>query len=100
MKDCIKVNTARLGADAGRMNTAIQKIKSKMMQMEGSVAEMDRMWDGPGCEAFKKAFRDDVKAMNLIIKHLEWVYRYEVKAKQEYEACESRVHELVSGIRI
>lgn len=100
MSDCIKVNTVRLGVDAGRINAAIQKVKSKMEQMEGSVAEMDRMWDGPGSEAFRKTFQDDVKAMNLIIKRLEWVYQYEVKAKKEYEACESRVHELVAGIRI
>lgn len=100
MGDYIKINTSSLNRDAGRIQNYINKIKSEMNKMKSSVSEMDRMWDGPGSEAFKKAFQDDVKDMETILKNLEEVYKYEVNAKKEYESCESKVHELVAGIRI
>ena len=100
MGDHIKINTSSLNRDAGQVNSCIQKMKSEMTKMKSSVSELDGMWDGPGSEAFKKAFQDDVNGMETLFKNLEEIYKYEVNAKNEYESCENKVYQLVSSIRI
>lgn len=100
MSNQIKINTSSLNRDAGQVDAYIRKIRTEMGRMKSNVEAMDKMWDGPGSEAFKKAFQDDMKDLETIIKNLEQVHTYEVNAKKKYESCESKVHELVSGIRI
>lgn len=100
MSNQMKINTSSLSRDAGQVDMYIRKMKSEMGKMKSSVADMDRMWDGPGSEAFKKAFQDDMNDLETIIRNLEQAYKYEVNAKKQYESCENKVHELVSGIRI
>ena len=90
MGDYIKINTISLNRDAEQVNGCIQKMKSELTKMKSSVSELDGMWDGPGSEAFKKAFQDDVNSMETLLKNLEEVYKYEVSAKKEYESCESK----------
>lgn len=100
MGNHIKINTTSLGRDSDQVNSCIQKMKSEMAKMKSSASELDGMWDGPGSEAFKKAFQEDVKGMEILFKNLEEVYKYEVNAKKEYENCESKVYQLVSSIQI
>lgn len=100
MADKIKVNTTRLGTDAESVKSNIQKIKKSMEDMKKDVTQLDSMWDGPTSEAFKKAFQDDMNALNTIIKNLEQIYNFETTAKSKYESCERQVASKVSGIRV
>ena len=78
MSNQIKINTSSLNRDAGQVDAYIRKIRTEMGRMKSSVEAMDKMWDGPGSEAFKKAFQDDMKDLETIIKNLEQVHTYEV----------------------
>lgn len=100
MINYIKVNTNRLSTDADTVAGMISGIKSELNGMKQNVAQLDGMWDGPSSEAFKKAFQDDMNAMETIVKNLESIHSYEVNAKSKYESCENRVGGIVAGIRV
>ena len=100
MAEKIVVNTNRLGQDAESVETYIAKIKKQITEMKSSVSDLDAMWDGPSSEAFKKAFQQDMKAMNVIIKGLEGLHKYEDTAKRKYEDCEKKVSSLISEIKV
>lgn len=96
----IKVNTARLDTDAQSVADDIAKMKTQMKKMKVSVKQLDAMWDGTSSEAFKKAFQDDMKALDIILGNLQSLHSYEVTAKSKYDTCEKKVSELVAGIRV
>lgn len=98
--DYIKMNTSRLNGDAQSIAGLLQGIKTQLEQMKQSVNQLDSMWDGPGSEAFKKVFQDDMSAMAELLKNLESMHSYEVNAKTKYESCENKVGTIVAGIRI
>lgn len=98
--DYIKMNTNRLNGDAEFIAGLLQGIKTELEHMKQSANQLDSMWDGPGSEAFKKVFRDDMSAMEEMLKNLESMHAYEVNAKIKYESCENKVGTIVAGIRI
>ena len=100
MINYIKINTNRLNTDAETVAGMISGIKTELNGMKQNVAQLDSMWDGPSSEAFKKAFQDDMNAMETIIKNIESIHSYEVNAKSKYESCENRVSGIVAGIRV
>ncbi|MBO5373336.1 MAG: WXG100 family type VII secretion target [Lachnospiraceae bacterium] len=100
MANTIAVNTIKLGNDASYVGNYIKNIENKISDMQVSVKELDALWDGPSSEAFKAAFQQDIQAMTEMIKGLKDVKSYEDNAKTKYEACERRVSELISEIKI
>ena len=54
----IKVSTSRLSKDSEKVKQGIDNISKKLSEMENSVSELDKMWDGESSEAFKQAFQD------------------------------------------
>lgn len=98
--DYIKMNTSRLKGDAESIAGLLQGIKTELENMKQSVTQLDSMWDGPGSEAFKKVFWDDMNAMTELLKNLDSMHSYEVNAKTKYESCENKVGTIVAGIRI
>ena len=96
----IKVNTSRLNKAAQSVADDIAKMKAQMKKMKVSVKQLDAMWDGESSEAFKKAFQDDMAALEVILNNLQSMHSYEVTAKNKYETCEQKVSELVAGIRV
>lgn len=100
MADRIKINTSRLGTDAQRVSGCIRNLSKEMENMKNSIAQLDRMWDGPGSEAFKQAFETDRRAFEEIIKNLESIHDYETNAKVQYEKCEQAVYALVAEIKV
>ena len=99
MRD-IKVNTSRLNTDAETVAGLLQGIKTGLSDMKEQVNQLDAMWDGPGSEAFKKAFWDDMDAMAEAVKNLDSMQAYERNAKTKYESCEQKVGAIVAGIRV
>lgn len=96
----IIIHTGRLGTDAEKVGRCIRNMSDEMEKMKSSVAQMDRMWDGPGSEAFKQAFETDRRMFEEIIKNLRGIHDYETNAKSEYEKCENDVSALVAEIRV
>lgn len=98
--DYIKMNTSRLNGDAESIAGLLQGIKTELEHMKQSANQLDGMWDGPGSEAFKKVFQDDMQAMAELLKNIESMHSYEINAKTKYESCENKVGTIVAGIRI
>jgi len=100
MADKIRINTDRLGADAERIQGYIDNIIQEMDAMRESVAELQKMWEGPGSQAFHHAFLDDMNAVETVMKNLQSIYAYDTNAKKEYEKCERKVSSMIADIRI
>lgn len=96
----IKVNTARLRTDTESIAGHLRGIRGEMESMKQNVAQLDSMWDGSGSEAFKKAFWDDVRGMDTLLKNLDSMYSYEINARAKYESCENKVGDIVANIRV
>ena len=96
----IKENTSRLSKDAHTIQTCINNINSTLGDISDHVKELDKMWDGPGSEQFKKAFHDDIEKAQTMISNLTKLYTYETNAQGKYEECESKVGQLVDEIKV
>ena len=66
----IKISTSRLSKDSEKVKQSINNISNKLSEMENSVSELDKMWDGESSEQFKKAFHDDIALAETMIKNL------------------------------
>ncbi len=100
MADIIKVNTNRLGTDAGEVRSNIQLIEKQIAELRTHSRTLDAMWDGPGSEAFKASFESDIVAMEEIVKTLRAINRYEDNARTKYDKCEEEVSSLVNQIKV
>lgn len=100
MSEKIKVNTSRLGSDSDSVRSNISKMKLSMKFLREDVAKLNSMWTGATNDTFKKAFEDDMNALNTIITNLEKIYSFETNAKSKYENCEKKVTSLISGMRV
>lgn len=100
MVNKIKANTNRLGTDADRIQTYTANIAKEIEAMEQDVGVLMQMWDGPSSEAFHKAFQDDMRAMETVMKNLKGIYHYDTNAKKEYEACERKVSSMIAEIKV
>lgn len=98
--DKIKVDTGRLQKTTGDIEDALKDIKNKIKAMESDVSALNAMWTGDANAEFNKAFRDDIKDLELICDNIQSVIDYEKKAKMEYDNCEQQVSELVDKITV
>lgn len=100
MADKIRTDTDRLGTDAADIQRYIQNIADEANNMKSSVAELERMWEGPSSRAFHIAFQDDMRAVETVIKNLKSIYAYGTNAKKEYESCERKVATMIAEIKV
>lgn len=100
MANILRVNTTRLGRDADKVQKYINSMKKSSETLRTQSTSLDKMWDGPSSDAFKKAFHDDLKLMTTILNNLEKINRYENTAKKKYEDCEKKVDSIISSIKI
>ncbi len=100
MADRIRINTERLGTDAGRVQGYIRSIEKEMAGMKQSVAVLETMWEGPGRNAFHQAWKEDMEIVAEAVRSLEEIYTYNTNAKKQYENCDRKVAALIADIRI
>lgn len=100
MADRIRINTDRLGTDAGRIQGYIGNITKEMADMKQSVSALERMWEGPGQDAFHKSFWDDMTAVEAAVSSLKELLAYDVNAKTQYEQCDRKVASMIADIRV
>ncbi len=100
MSDKIKINTNRLGTDAESIKRCIDNLANEVQNMRGSVDALRKMWEGQSCDAFYRAFLDDMRAMETVIKNLKSIWTYDTSAKKEYESCERRVSGMIADIQV
>lgn len=98
MSDSLKIHPGRMDSNAEQIAACVEKMKKELAEMKRSVDQLDRMWDGPGSEAFKRRFDEDMAGMRRLVQMLEAVYRYEGEAKRKYMTCEKKVYGVVSGM--
>lgn len=100
MADRIRIHTERLGMDASRIQSYIGNIAKEMTDMKQSVSILENMWEGPGRNAFHKAFWDDMEAVEAVLVGLKGIYEYDTNAKTQYEQCERKIASMIADIRV
>lgn len=100
MADKIRINTNRLGTDAESIKRYIDNLANEVENMQNSVHALKNMWEGPSCQAFCKAFQDDMRTVETVIKNLKRIWTYDTNAKKEYENCERKVSSMIADIRV
>lgn len=95
-----KISTSRLGKDAEQIQQLLASMERSVINMQTSVGQLNRMWEGLSKQAFVTAFSDDMKAANDVLKELKSLNSYEIDAKDNYENCEKQVADLISNMRI
>lgn len=93
-----QVSTSRLNTDAEAVGRSVAQMSAKLKELQDNLVKLDNMWDGPAGNTFKEAFREDVKALESVIKNLQKISEFEKTAGSKYEKCEREVSELVAGI--
>ena len=96
MADQIRINTARLAADAAQIQRLVYAIQKEAEAIRQSVRELDTMWEGAGKEAFQQAFQEDMEAVNSI----QELCDYDTNALQQYEQCSRKLAVLVADIKV
>ncbi len=100
MAKLIKMDTDKLNSDMISVSERIESIRSTLNYLEEQAGVLDGMWNGPGSDAFKKAFHSDLMAMQTVIGNLEDLNRYEEKAYGKFQRCGIDVRAAIDEIRI
>lgn len=96
----IKVNTHRLGNDVDQISACIQSMKQQIELLRNCITRMNSMWTSEAKTQFVKDCETQIQNLSERIKYLERMYKYEDNARRQYEACENRVSQVISRIRI
>lgn len=100
MADRIRIHTGRLGSDAQRILSLLQKIQKEMDAMKQKAAALEHMWEGPGQEEFQKAWRNDMESVMAAVREAEGIYGYDVNAKKQYEQCERKIAAMIEEMKV
>lgn len=98
MANRIKANTERMRRDVENMIAFVRQMEGNYRDLVQRKGELDGMWDGLASESFRKAFDDDLSALQIMVDELKEIYSYEDMARGSYNACEHQVSEMISGI--
>lgn len=96
----IKVNTSTLKKDTDSITEELKKVKKMIKEMKSDVKALNGMWKGEANEQFNKAFQDDLTDLNHVCDNIQSLIDYETNAKNEYNACEEKVSDLIDTITI
>lgn len=100
MADQIRINTARLAADAAQIQRLVYAIQKEAEAIRQSVRELDTMWEGAGKEAFQQAFQEDIQLVQEAVNSMQELCDYDTNALQQYEQCSRKLAVLVAGIKV
>ena len=98
MADRIKANTERMKQDVDNIIALVQQMEYDYQKLSQEKIALDRMWDGPASEAFKKVFDDDLVVLQAMINNLKKIHIYENMAKECYHTCETQIEGVISDI--
>ena len=96
----IRVNTGSLQRTQSDVEGQIRDIENKLGAMLGDVSRMNGMWTGEANAAFNQSFQDDINALKDLCGQLKKIAVYEGNARKEYDSCEQKVSQLISGIQV
>ena len=99
MADQIRINTARLAADAAQIQRLVYAIQ-EAEAIRQSVRELDTMWEGAGKEAFQQAFQEDMELVQEAVNSIQELCDYDTNALQQYEQCSRKLAVLVADIKV
>ena len=58
------------------------------------------MWEGPAKESFSAAVNDDIRRLRELSRLLESFTQTTGEVRQEYDACENEIAQLITSIRV
>ena len=96
----IKVSTTKLKKDNEKVASLIKSMRDHLDKITDSRNRLDRMWEGQAKEAFSKAYDDDRKFAETVLKDIDGARKFEAGAIAAYEACENAITSLVASVKI
>ena len=96
----IEVNTNTLKSDLSVIEEEIRGINRGAGQLEQALHALESMWEGPAKESFSAAVNDDIRRLRELSRLLESFTQTTGEVRQEYDACENEIAQLITSIRV
>lgn len=96
----IKVNTGKLKSDAEQVGNCIKEMEKQLEKLAATIAELNKMWEGPTKTVFTAVVENDRKAALEVVKEVKSLYDYETMAKNKYNECEKKIEDIIASIRV
>lgn len=96
----IEINTETLASDIEQLQENLKSVEENLNEMYEAVSHLDNMWDGPANEAFMEQFTADKEEMKELCKEIRQYIESLAYARQEYNAAEAAVADVVNAIAI
>lgn len=92
--------TNTLKADVTEMNAQLGRIMNYASQLEGTLRQLESMWEGEAKEAFSNAVRDDLRRLKDLVKAMQNLTDRTGEARKEYDKCENTVAQIIASIKV
>ncbi len=99
MADTTNVNSAKINASIGRMQTEATKIAAEAQKFSDAVMALDRQWTSEAKAAFMQAYQTDREAMNEMIEQLNENCELLRSMAETFDATESNILSKVTSLR-
>ena len=95
-----EVDTNQLGTAVRSMLDALSEISNQRITMYSAIKTLDGMWVGESHDVFLAQYENDNEMMASLIQDLNTVVGNFGTARENYDACEESVKDLVRQISI
>ena len=96
----IEVNTNTLKSDLSVIEEEIRGINRGADQLEQTLHALESMWEGPGQGALPPPVKHDIPRPPELSRLLESFTQTTGEVRQEYDACENEIAQLITSIRV
>lgn len=96
----VTVNTGNLSKDIEELKQVLGTTRRQLEEMFQQVTELDAMWDGPSNAEFVAQFHNDYENAKELCHVVSSIIQCMEYAREQYNICESEVHEIVASINV
>lgn len=100
MANYVKVSVPKMKSKTEELQSAISNSMKAAKDLQGSIAILDKYWEGQAWETFKKTFYSDIQYINETYKWLNSYLEKMSEAEEKYYKCDEQNHKEMSNIRI
>lgn len=95
-----EVDTGQLGTTVRSLLDVLSEISDQRMKMYAAIKTLDGMWVGESHDVFLTQYENDNEMMVSLIQDLNTVIGHFGTARENYDACEESVKDLIRQISI
>lgn len=92
----LQIDTDCLYESAEQIDALISSLKQKLKQLNEEFMEVSCLWEER--EKVNKKFENNREQVEAVLEFFQFIQKYELYAKKEYEFCGEKVLDMVSDI--